>query len=139
MTWEEYDKLCKEQIEKNNKLLTIFEADLIKSGLSPQTIKKHMFNTEFYINNYLLREEPTTDIKQGCDILLDIFFEYFFIHKCMWSTPGTIKSTAASLKKFYKCMLEYGFVEKYHYEELCETIKENMEEWQDECAKFNRF
>ena len=33
---------------------------------------------------------------------------YFFIRRCMCSTPSTVKGTAASIKKFYKCMLDHG-------------------------------
>ena len=55
----------------------------------------------------------------------------------MWSTPGTIKSTAASIKKFYKCMLEHGKIEKADYEFLCREIKEGMPIWQEDCAVYN--
>lgn len=40
-------------------------------------------------------------MENGCkDEYLSDFFGYFFIRKCMWSTPDTVKSTIASLKKF---------------------------------------
>ena len=65
------------------------------------------------------------------------FFGDFFIRKCMWSTPASIKSTAASLKKFYKCMLQHGYIDKESYDYLCFDIKENMEDWQEECAIYN--
>ena len=55
----------------------------------------------------------------------------------MWSTPSTIKSTAASIKKFYKCMMEHGFIKKSDYDDLCDEIKENMEFWQEDCAAYN--
>ena len=67
---------------------------------------------------------------------LDMFLGWFFIRKCMWSTPGTIKSTAASIKKFYKCMPDNKIDEK-DYKLLCDDIKENMEEWQYDCAMYN--
>lgn len=69
--------------------------------------------------------------------MLDMFLGYFFIRKCMWSTPGTIKSTAASIKKFYKCMVEHGKVDVSDYEYLCSEIKENMDQWQTDCAIYN--
>ena len=55
----------------------------------------------------------------------------------MWSTPGSIKSTATSIKKFYKCMLDYKKIEKDQYQLLCETIKENMEQWRFDCELYN--
>jgi hypothetical protein len=57
----------------------------------------------------------------------------------MWSTPGTIKTTAASIKKFYKCMNEHGYISKDRYEDLCDVIKVNMEIWQDDCETFNNY
>ncbi len=55
----------------------------------------------------------------------------------MWSTPGTIKSTAASIKKFYKCMLDHEMIQKSDFECLSETIKERMPIWQADCASYN--
>ena len=68
---------------------------------------------------------------------IDSFLGNFFIRKCMWSTPGTIKSTAASIKKFYKCMMDCGIVKKKDYEFLCSEIKDRMEIWQTDCAIYN--
>jgi hypothetical protein len=138
MTYEEYEKLCKLQQAKNYEYLDIFEKDLMASGLSQKTIKKHLNNVDFYINTYLLREEPL-EMAAGCSDMIDIFLGYFFIRKCMWSTPGTIKTTAASIKKFYKCMNEHGYISKDRYEDLCDVIKVNMEIWQDDCETFNNY
>ena len=105
MNYEEYEMQCKQQQEKNNSYLEIFERDLMEAGLTHKTISNHVDNVEFYINDYLLREAPL-EMQEGCGSKIDIFLGYFFIHKCMWSTPGT-KKTAASIKKFYKCMNEH--------------------------------
>ena len=138
MTYEEYEKLCKEQQEKNKLYLDLFQKDLITAGLSQKTIKQHMNNVNFYINDYLLKEEPL-EMSDGCGVMLDMFMGYFFIYKCLWSTPYTIKTTAASIKKFYKCMHAHGYVSKDSYIELCDIIKDSMEEWQDSCRAFNDF
>lgn len=134
-SYEEYEFECQKQIEKNERFLEIFEMDLLNAGLNTKTVRKHLFNVDFYINTYLLREAPL-NMEQGC-INIDMFLGYFFIHKCMWSTPGNIKTTAASIKKFYKCMSEHGYVDKADYNYLCSEIKENLVEWQEDCAKFN--
>lgn len=106
------------------------------AGLNQKTIRRHLNNIDFYINTYLLREVPL-EMAEGCGERIDMFLGYFFIHKCMWSTPGTIKSTAASIKKYYKCMNEHGYVSKDEYEDLCEFIKENIYFWQNDCEAFN--
>lgn len=135
MSYEEYEFECQKQMRRNDRFLEIFEEDLLSAGLNRNTVRKHLFNVDFYINTYLLREEPL-DMEQGCT-KIDMFLGYYFIHKCMWSTPGNIKTTAASIKKFYKSMFEHGYVKKDDYNFLCSEIKENMEEWQEYCARFN--
>lgn len=135
MSYEEYEFECQKQEQRNESFLELFEEDLLSAGLNKNTVRKHLFNADFYINTYLLREEPL-NMEQGCT-KIDLFLGYYFIHKCMWSTPGNIKTTAASIKKFYKSMLEHGYVKKEDYNFLCSEIKGNMEEWQEDCARFN--
>ena len=132
---EEYERECDKIRQTNEELLALFEEELQDSGLSAKTVRRHLSNAEFYINEYLLREEPRP-MEDGITEL-DMFLGFFFIRKCMWSTPGTIKSTAASIKKFYKCMLNHGKISKDDYAYLCDDIKENMEQWQTDCAVYN--
>lgn len=126
---EQYEKIR----EENNKLLKMFEKDM--QNLTPKTISRHLNNVSFYLNTYLLRE-GIYDYTHGI-WEIDSFLGGFFIRKCMWSTPGTIKSTAVSIKKFYKSMVKHGMIEKSDYECLCETIKENMWQWQIDCEDYN--
>ena len=78
-------------------------------------------------------------MQEGCGYEIDGFLGDFFIRKCMWSTPATIKSTAASIKKFYKSMQAHGYVDEESYRELCDEIKDSMEIWQEECEAYNDF
>ena len=88
-----------------------------------------------YLNLYLLREDVYA-MEDGVG-MIDSFLGYFYIRKCMWSTPANIKTTAASIKKFYKSMLAHGKIRQEDYEHLCEEIKENMDDWCQDCAQFN--
>lgn len=133
MSWEEYEKRCNAIREENKIYLELFEKDI--EALSPKTIRNHLDNVDFYINEYLLREDAMS-MEQGIT-QIDGYLGYFFIRKCMWSTPATIKSTAASIKKFYKSMKEHGYIEEEDYRYLCSEIKENMKMWQSDCAAFN--
>ena len=58
-----------------------------------------------------------------------MFLGYWFIRKAMWASQSSIKENASSLKKFYQCMLEKGFIEQQDLDELKLTIKEEMPEW----------
>lgn len=135
MNYETYEKKCKEITKENNQLLNLFEKELVECGLKSKTIQNHISNVNFYINTYLLREDALS-MEYGTQ-KIDDFLGYFFISKCAWSTPASIKSTAASIKKFYKCMLKHEKISKEDYEDLCETIKFNMEFWQDDCERYN--
>lgn len=135
MDYKKYEKRCKEIREENAEFLRIFEEDLKLKGLSEKTISRHVFNVDFYINEYLLREDARA-MEEGV-AAIDMFLGDFFIRKCMWSTPGTIKSTAASIRKFYNSMLNHGKVKKSSYEFLCSEIKDGMEMWQADCAMYN--
>ncbi len=131
--YEDYEEQCGKIREENARLLKIFEEDM--AGLKPATINRHLDNVDFYINSYLLYEDAQSFAEGAYQ--LDGYLGEFFIRKCMWSTPGSIKTTAASIKKFYKCMLAHGEIHKEDYDFLCKTIKENMEEWQAVCAMYN--
>ena len=132
---EEYEKKCEVIRAANKELLDIFEKDLIASGLSAKTIDRHLSNVDFYINVYLLRAEPHP-MEDGVG-MIDLYLGDFFIRRCMWSTPGNIKTNAASIKKFYKCMLDHKKIPKKNYDYLCEEIKDGMELWQEDCAMYN--
>lgn len=130
---EAYENACEKIMEENERMLEIFAEDM--AGLKPGTIARHVDNVEFFLNTYLLRTGPN-DFASGIECV-DDYLGNFFIRKCMWSTPGTIKSTAASIKKFYQCMLKHDMIQKVDYECLCETISENMWKWQIDCEMFN--
>ena len=117
----------------------MFLKDLKASGISAKTIQNHMDNVDFYLTDYMpFTDEEYTDMKAGAESFnLRDFFGYFYIHKCMWSTPNNLKTTGASIKKFYKCMADHGEISKEKYKELCTLFKEEMADWQEKCRRFN--
>ena len=103
-----YDKKYEEVVKINEKYLVEFEKWLKEQKLSEKTIRNHVNNVDLYINDYL-NYYDFNEMKQGCyDI--DGFLGDWFICKCMWSTAYSVKTTAASIKKFYCCMSEFGYV-----------------------------
>lgn len=136
--FEKFEKQCDAQRKINLNYLDEFRRDLEDAGLADKTIRRHLSNTEFYINTYLLHDE-VLPMKEGCRYeKLDDFIGWFFIRKCTWSTPATIKTTAASLKKFYKCMMDKDFVTEADYKEVIDTIRDFMDTWLDDCKCYNR-
>ncbi|MDI9476890.1 MAG: hypothetical protein WBJ17_01895 [Natronincolaceae bacterium] len=137
MTYEEYEKKCDEIRMKNADYLDGFREDLFNAGLKEKTINRHCQNADFYINTYLLKEEPLEMICGTNFSKIDDFLGHFLIRKCMWSTPGTIKSTAASIKKFYNSMLQRGNIGESDYRVLIGTIKSNMDYWLKDCESYS--
>lgn len=133
--YEEYERECERVKEENKAYLEMFEASLEEAGLSDKTISRHVFNIDFYINEYLLRYDVHR-MPEGT-VLVSSFLGDWFIRKCMWSSPSSIKQYIASFKKFYKCMLAADKISAADYAYLLETIKEEKDDWIDECEAFD--
>ena len=135
MEYDDYKRECKLREQENDRFLDEFEADLTASGLKRNTIDKHIDNVAFYLNTFLVREAPL-DMRAGCYMVGD-FLGNFFIRKCMWSTPNTIKSNAASFKKFYKSMLAHGHILQVDLDWLLCIIKDDLDYWCELCEEFD--
>lgn len=112
---------------RNEKYINEFEEWLKEKGLVKKTIRKHLNNINLYINEYLNYYE-ITKMEEGIDQVYS-FLSGWFIEKCLWASKSSVKETAASIKKFYQCMSEKGYVKVEDYKFLCEEIKDNMDEF----------
>jgi len=123
----DYDQQADQIRAENAVLLEGFETWLKESGLKEKTVRKHLGNVSFYIDDYLLYD----DIVRPQDGLSAVngFFNWFFPRKAMWSSVTTTKETAASLKKFYRYLSENGLVEASDYQEFFAEVKSEMPEW----------
>lgn len=134
----DFDEWVKKEEKRNKKFIDVFAKDLQESGLSDKTIRGHLSNVSLFLNDYLLYYQEDTKMEDAIGCVND-FIGYFFIHKCMWATPSSVKSTAASIKKFYKCMASHGFVDEEDYNCLCEKLKLNMNSYLEELYEFDNF
>lgn len=132
-----YEKKVNENIKRNEKYLNEFEVWLNKKGLGNKTIKKHLSNTELFINKYL----NYYDIIRAEDALDEVFLflDGWFIEKCMWSSRNSLQETVSSLKKFYQYMSENHYVNDVDYHDTFKYIKNNMDELLETVDEFNRF
>lgn len=131
----DYLDFSEQNEDTNHEYLLLFQEDLENAGLKQKNIYNHLSNADLFINDFLIYNMNAT-MEEGVTMLGD-FLGDFFIRKCMWSTPATVKTTAASLKKFYKSMADHGKIEKKDYDYVCRDIKESMEYWQECCAEYN--
>lgn len=124
-------------VQNNQKYLDVFEKWLEEKGLSLKTVRGHLSNADFYINDYLVYRNQET-IEEGC-MCLDDFISNIFIRKCLWSSVSSVKTTVSSIKKFYTCMLEKGYITDESYQALVTEIKECMDVWLKEMREYNAF
>ncbi len=132
--YKKYEEDVKKITKKNERYLKAFENWLVDKNLSEKTIRNHVENADLYINNYLTYYDANK-MEEGTSMVYS-FLDDWFIRKCLWSSVASIKATAASIKKFYQCMCELGFVKKDDYDMLCHVIKENMDVFIDSYEEF---
>ena len=131
----DYLDFSEQNEDTNHEYLLLFQEDLENAGLKQKNIYNHLSNADLSINDFSGNGMNVT-MEEGVTTLGDFLGDYF-IRKCMWSSPSTVKTTTASLKKFYKSMAKHGKIEKKGYDYVCRDIKESMAYWQECCAEYN--
>lgn len=121
----------------NGEYLKLFEAALQRQSLSEKTIKKHLFNVDFYINEYLNYEGPNS-LEEGWN-QVDGYFDNWFIRKALWASPTTIKEASASIKKFYKFLATLNVISPEEFKDLTMTIKEEMPKWLELVEQYDMY
>ena len=122
--------------KENETHLAGFVQWLLDKGLSEKTIRTHVKNVEFYINDFLGYD--LFDVSQGCHRIHG-FLGNWFIRKASWSSCAHIKSYAAGIKKFYAYLLETNVVAQEDYDYLCETVKKHMPAWLEEMRRYEEW
>ena len=133
--YERYEKQCEEIRQENEKLLEEFADSLAAKGLTEATINRHCENMDFYLNHFLLyddAERAESGVRRA-----GMFLGYWFIRKAMWASRSSIKSNAASLKKFYSFMVAKGKVRQEDLDDLKTQIKEEMPDWLATLARYD--
>ncbi len=134
--YKEWEKKAKENYKRNEKFINEFEKWLNEKGLVKKTVGKHVSNASLYINDYLNYYDADT-MEKGV-YLVHGFLGDWFIEKCVWSSKNSIKEMAASIKKFYECMSEKGYVSNDDYKKLCREIKDNMDRYFEQMDAFDK-
>ena len=123
---DEREKQLKENTKRNEDYLKMFEKSLEEKQLIAKTIRKHVSNIDFYLNDYLTYYDEIIKMKDGTQYT-GSFLGDWFIRKAMWASKSSIKEMSSSLKKFYEYMSALGFVKISDYQEMCYEIKDNMD------------
>ncbi|MFA7064696.1 MAG: recombinase [Bacilli bacterium] len=134
---EDYEKEIAKNIKRNKKYIKEFKDWLKDNGLTQRTIEAHLNNIEFFLNDYLHHYE-IIKMEDGWKQVYD-FLSYYFIRKCLWSSKTSIKSNAATFKKFYKCMSEKQYIDKEIYNNIIKLVNDNMDFFLDEMDAYDNY
>jgi len=128
------DEESYEQSEKNQAVLEGFRQYLEARNLSDKTVRRHVTNIDFYINEYLLDEggiSPAEGIDQ-----ISYFLGYWFIRKGGWSSAASIKENITSLKHFYTFLAGQGVIGRDKLDAMKLEIKECKNDWFEAMRKY---
>ena len=132
----DYDKQVARIREQNKPLLAAFQQWLETAGLSPKTVKTHVFNVEFF-TEYLVYYEP---LKRLAAANADDFYSFsadWFPRKAMWASIASARSNLASFRKFARFMHKTGRWSAKQELEILDTLKANRDELTEIAEKYD--
>jgi site-specific recombinase XerD len=131
----DYDIRCQQLRQENAALLSDFSRWLKNAGLGAATIRSHCAKLDFYLNHFLLYADTLTPAEGVCYV--GEFLGDWFIRKAMWSNKTTVKSNAASIKKFYAFMAERELIKPDEFASLKHQIKDELPDWLGAVERYN--
>ncbi len=126
---------CEKIMAENALLREGFSEWLRSKGLSERTVERHDSNVRVYTDDYLLYQDAI-EAAQGTS-KLEKFFGYWFIKKCLWASPTSMRGIAASLKKFYSYMRDSELITPEALKELKENIKYGLPDWLETLQRYD--
>lgn len=132
--YQEYEQTRRLIRKENQVLLKDFWAWMETQKLGEETIRRHFSNSAFYIQEFLLYEQPLRPQEGSSSI--DMYLGSWFIRKGPIATPGTVKTSATSLVKFYSFLVEKGLATPQQLERMRKTIKTEMTLWQERARRY---
>ena len=117
----------------NEKVLNDFFQDLLDSGVTKKTAKKHLMNIKFFTESlyYYLPEsskdlQPITNI--DCTHVMG-FMSDFFPRKAMWSSTSNAKENVTSFNKLFLWLLETKYITENNFNNFKEIVKDEKQYW----------
>lgn len=115
--------------KKNWMLLAEFNDWMLGRGLSKRTSHMHLSNVTMYMQEYLMYDGPLPPANGTIGI--GMYLGSWFIRKAPYASPGTVRSNATSIVKFYSFLLEKGLITPGALEQMRESIRLDMRKWQE--------
>lgn len=141
---DSYEKIVKSIHKRNDNLIYNFEGWLKRSGLGEKTVKNHVDNISFFLNDFVTYQDISEDenyttlchAEDGIKLVGE-FLGYWFIRKAMWASESSIKSNITTIKKFYTFMQSLGLISAEELKDLNDEIKEYKQEWIDTVKRYD--
>jgi hypothetical protein len=133
--YECHEQACAEIRKENAALLKEFAGWMRQQGVSERTVGMHLSNAAFYIQEFLLYEQPLRP-EEGAS-RIGMYLGYWFIRKGPIATPGTVKTSATSLVRFYSFLVEKGLLTAEQLVRMRQTVKAEMAHWQERARRYN--
>lgn len=124
---QSHEAICERLRAGNETLLADFAAWLADGGLSPRTVRQHVYNLDLYLNHYLLYDEPI-EAPRGV-YHASMFLGYWLPRKVPWTSDATTRGHAASLNKLYGYLNERGLVSDDAVAHLRKQLRTGMPGW----------
>lgn len=124
----DYDQEVKAIQEHNKPILDEFRQWLKKASLGDSTIKKHLWNIDFFAD-YLVYYEPLEKLDNADAGDVYSFLADWYPSKASWASPNDVRSNMASFRKFYKFMLDSNRIDTEDESEVRNTLKRDKDEF----------
>lgn len=96
--FETYEKEVERIKKQNEEYLNAFSDYLEAEGFADKTIRKHIYNVSFYIDDYL-NYYDAQEMDHGC-YQISSFFDNWFIRKATWSVRLISKHLVPASRNF---------------------------------------
>ena len=133
--YEAYERECGVIRKENQVVLREFYDWMKARNKSERTAGMHFDNAAFYIQQFLLYEQPLRPHEGASSI--GMYLGYWFIRKGAIATPGTVRTNATSLVQFYSFLVEKAKVPAKNLDQMRKTIKAEMKDWQERARRYN--
>ena len=118
---------------KNREFIDIYRDYMEEKKLGPREIKKHLSCVSAYVV-FFLGHQLDKPMKDGVRYEeLNSYFGNYFIRKHSWSSPEAIVVCLYCLEKFYRLMLEKGFISEEEFEEYNHNVADSRDYWIEIC------
>lgn len=124
--YEDHLHWLKWNIDRNGYFLTVFQNDLIASGMDLTRIEDHIKNMQIVMAELLRHIGSTMETLPGGlnEALLENLGDYNFL-----KDPDELRRCVGSLRRFYRTMVKRGFLSEEAGDECLSYLKRKTRQW----------